>query len=109
MAEDQTDSLLSASAQKRDQDAEALAKQTSGGTDSNTPPASTPAKAKPSTLPKPPGAAKIGAIGQAIGSFKKGGTVPETGMYKLHKGEEVIPAGRASEYRKVYLSRKNKK
>jgi hypothetical protein len=25
------------------------------------------------------------------GSFKKGGVVPETGNYKLHKGEKVIP------------------
>jgi len=26
-------------------------------------------------------------------SFKHGGTVPKTGIYKLHKGEEVIPVG----------------
>jgi hypothetical protein len=25
-------------------------------------------------------------------SFKKGGTVKKTGVYKLHKGEKVIPA-----------------
>jgi hypothetical protein len=28
----------------------------------------------------------------AIGSFKKGGRVPKTGTYKLHKGEKVVPA-----------------
>jgi hypothetical protein len=26
------------------------------------------------------------------GSYKKGGTIPETGTYKLHKGEKVTPA-----------------
>ena len=41
-----------------------------------------------------------------LGSFKKGGTVPETGSYQLHEGEEVVPNnGRASEYRKVFKSR----
>lgn len=30
--------------------------------------------------------------GQALGSFKKGGKVPKTGLYKLHKGEKVVPA-----------------
>lgn len=29
---------------------------------------------------------------ELLGSFKKGGTVKKTGAYKLHKGEEVIPA-----------------
>lgn len=28
----------------------------------------------------------------AQGSFQKGGTVPRTGNYKLHKGEKVVPA-----------------
>jgi hypothetical protein len=37
-----------------------------------------------------------------------GGTVPKTGIYTLEKGEEVIPKGRASEYRKVFLNRKTK-
>src|SRR5690242_3767638 len=27
-------------------------------------------------------------------SMQKGGPVPKTGLYKLHKGEEVIPAGK---------------
>lgn len=29
---------------------------------------------------------------KALGSFKKGGTVPKTGLYQLHKDEKVIPA-----------------
>ena len=28
------------------------------------------------------------------GSFKKGGKVPKTGIYKLHKGETVTPKGK---------------
>ena len=41
-----------------------------------------------------------------LGSFKKGGEVPETGVYKLHEGEQVVPNdGRASEYRKIFESR----
>lgn len=30
--------------------------------------------------------------GAMLQSFKRGGTVPRTGTYKLHKGERVIPA-----------------
>jgi hypothetical protein len=45
-------------------------------------------------------------VAKVLGSFKKGGEVPETGNYKLHEGEEVVPNnGRASEYRKVFKSR----
>lgn len=34
----------------------------------------------------------LGAPKQPIlGSFKKGGKVKKTGLYKLHKGEKVIP------------------
>lgn len=29
---------------------------------------------------------------RVMGSFKKGGKVKKTGLYKLHKGEKVIPA-----------------
>lgn len=29
---------------------------------------------------------------KSLGSFKKGGTVPKTGVYKLHEGEQVIPS-----------------
>lgn len=31
-----------------------------------------------------------------LGSFKKGGHVNKTGIYKLHEGEEVIPKGPVS-------------
>jgi hypothetical protein len=46
-----------------------------------------------------------GLIGAIKGSFKEGGKVPETGAYQLHKDEQVVPAGRASEYRKVFSQR----
>lgn len=35
-----------------------------------------------------------------LGSFSKGGPIPETGLYLLHKGEEVIPAQTANAVRK---------
>ena len=31
-----------------------------------------------------------------LGSMKKGGKVPKTGVYQLHKGEKVIPASMVS-------------
>lgn len=31
-----------------------------------------------------------GIANKTIGSFKKGGKVNKTGLYKLHKGEEVL-------------------
>jgi hypothetical protein len=34
-------------------------------------------------------------IGNDIKSFKKGGSVKKTGVYRLHAGEEVIPAKRS--------------
>ncbi len=47
--------------------------------------------------------------GKILGSFKKGGTVPKTGNYRLHEGEVVVPAGkvqgRNSHYRRAYLDR----
>jgi hypothetical protein len=30
-----------------------------------------------------------------LGSMKKGGTIPKTGLYKLHKDEKVVPADKA--------------
>ncbi len=30
-------------------------------------------------------------IRRPVGSFKKGGTVKKTGLYKLHKGEKILP------------------
>lgn len=35
------------------------------------------------------------AVKDVLGSFKKGGTVKKTGNYKLHEGEEVVPADKA--------------
>lgn len=32
---------------------------------------------------------------KVLGSLKKGGTIPKTGLYKLHKDEKVIPANKA--------------
>jgi hypothetical protein len=46
-----------------------------------------------------------GLIGAVKGAFKKGGEVPETGDFQLHKGEEVLPAKRASEYRTAFTQR----
>lgn len=38
-----------------------------------------------------------GEQAKALGSFKKGGTVPKTGVYQLHKDEKVIPAEKAKQ------------
>lgn len=51
-----------------------------------------------------------GAVG-TIGVMHEGGKVPKTGNYLLEEGETVIPAdktsqGRQSEYRKVYIARR---
>jgi hypothetical protein len=46
--------------------------------------------------------------GQEPPKMHTGGTVPSTGVYTLQKGEIVVPNSRTSEYRKVYLNRKNK-
>ena len=62
-------------------------------------------KPKPATAPAASAPSDKGLIGAIKGSFKTGGTVPETGNYKLHAGEEVLPKGRASEYRKVFKQR----
>lgn len=32
-----------------------------------------------------------------VGGFEEGGTVPKTGIYKLHEGEHVIPASNTPE------------
>lgn len=48
----------------------------------------------------------VQGVTKVLGAFKKGGTVPETGNYKLHKNEEVLPNnGRASAYRRVFKAR----
>ena len=47
-----------------------------------------------------------GSVATVLGGAKKGmDKVPETGAYGLTKGETVLPAKRASEYRKVFESR----
>lgn len=38
-----------------------------------------------------------GEQAKSLGSFKKGGVVPKTGTYKLHKDEKVIPAEKAKQ------------
>jgi hypothetical protein len=43
--------------------------------------------------------------GATLGFLEKGGTIHKTGPYTLHAGEEVLPKGRASEYRKVFKQR----
>ena len=37
-----------------------------------------------------------GLPGRVMGSFKKGGKVKKTGVYKLHKGERVMPTTKLS-------------
>ena len=34
--------------------------------------------------------AGLGLLGEVVGSYKKGGMVNKTGIYKLHKGERVL-------------------
>lgn len=113
-----TQSLLQSSADKTQQAAD-YEKKLSGGpsdsSDSSTPKSSSQSTSKTAGQKAiESGAKKVGSAIKSgaqkiIGSFKDGGAVPKTGIYKLHEGEEVIPAGRASEYRKVYLGRKSKK
>lgn len=50
-------------------------------------------------------AANIKQYSDALPKMHTGGEVPKTGDYRLKQGEEVIPAGRASEYRKVFVQR----
>lgn len=108
-----TQSLLASSADKRAQDADTLKE--SQDVPAKTAKAAASGTQNPGPVQKAEN--KIGSavkkvtapVDKVLGSFKEGGTVPKTGMYKLHEGEEVVPAGRASEYRKVYLGRKSKK
>jgi hypothetical protein len=41
------------------------------------------------------------------GSMKKGGNVKKTGLYRLHKGEQVIPANEVAAFRKNKLGHRN--
>jgi hypothetical protein len=48
---------------------------------------------KNKTLQMLAGGALLGLPGAAIaGSMKRGGKARKTGVYKLHKGEQVVPA-----------------
>jgi len=75
---------------------------------------SSPAKAAPKKSPTV--ADELKAKSDNINQYEKsnppkmhdGGVVPKTGVYTLQKGEVVVPVKRTSEYRKVYLNRKNK-
>lgn len=80
------------------QKTEDLAKKQKGEQDaSQQAPATAPAQAQPG--------AAAGGIKKILGSLETGGTISKTGNYKLHAGEEVLPKGRASEYRKVFKQR----
>lgn len=43
----------------------------------------------------------LGLVARNISSYKRGGTIPRTGIYRLHAGEHVIPAGLARRYREA--------
>lgn len=43
------------------------------------------------------------------GNFKKGGKVPATGAYKLHKGEHVLTAAQAQKLMKTFSRSAKKK
>ena len=72
--------------------------------------------AKPSTMGDPTLAPSIKAKQDNINQYQQnapkmhtGGVVPKTGVYTLQQGETVTPAAsRQSEYRKVYIARKQK-
>jgi hypothetical protein len=79
------------------------------------------AAAAPTSRPAPLGDASVGpslqakqanvqAYSDALPKLHTGGEVPKTGDYKLQAGETVVPAsGRQSEYRKVYVARRQKR
>lgn len=108
-----TQSLLSSSAEKTSQDADNLKSSqnqtVAAGKGLKKAISETNTGQKPSGGLKQMGSDIKSGVQKVMGSFHDGGTVPKTGPYKLHEGEEVIPAKRASEYRKVYLGRKSKK
>jgi hypothetical protein len=39
------------------------------------------------------------AIFSPLGNLKEGGRIKKTGIYRLHRGERVIPAGRGKSHR----------
>lgn len=42
---------------------------------------------------------------EIMGSMKKGGTIPKTGLYKMHKDEKVIPADKAKAMKKKEMDK----
>lgn len=46
------------------------------------------------------GAKEAAGGGSGAVSLKKGGRIPKTGIYRLHKGEEVIPADKVKRIEK---------
>lgn len=86
--------------------ADSLTKSAEGTTSSRFAPKT--AGAAPVTKPSPGGMNKEvsdvasglkwrGEQTKALGSFKKGGTVPKTGNYKLHEGEKVLTKEKAKQ------------
>lgn len=74
------------------------------------PPVAVRGPVRPASVGPPiaaPGLARAASVGSPIkrgmpfvGSFKKGGKVRKTGVYKLHKGENVVPlSALAGKYR----------
>jgi len=49
--------------------------------------------------------ARMQNVAQVQGSFKKGGKVKETGVYKLHEGETVIPADKSKNLSKEIMDK----
>jgi Family of unknown function (DUF6496) len=45
--------------------------------------------------------ASVNAPLHEVQGFKRGGTIPRTGIYRLHEGERVIPKGLAERYREA--------
>ena len=65
---------------------------------------------KGKTKQKRPGLLGAAAHGLKIPGFKHGGRVKKTGIYKLHEGETVVPAGvdpAVAHHRKHKLGHKN--
>ena len=48
----------------------------------------------------------VGDVGDVLGSLKKGGRINKTGVYRLHKGELVLPAAAAAKVMRGVHSKK---
>ena len=60
-----------------------------------------PKRAKPDFSGIAPKARRLTKKAEPIGSFKKGGPVKKTGLYKLHKGERVLTVKQKNEYMRL--------